>query len=164
MLIGILADTHDNLPMIERALTELKARKVEVLLHAGDYVAPFALKRVLASELPLVGVFGNNDGERRGLGKLSEDIHLGPYRFELEGRTIVMAHEPDVLKDALGDGDDLGVCGHTHEPQISIGPPLVVNPGEVGGWLTGRSTGAVVDLKTMCAELLEFAGHERAKR
>jgi len=162
--IGVIADTHDNLPMLERALTVLKRRGVEMLLHAGDYVAPFSLKAILASELPMVGVFGNNDGERAGLSRLSESLHKGPYRFELDGRTIIMAHEPAVLDGALRPGDELAVCAHTHEVQISEGPPLRVNPGEVGGWLTGRCTGAVVELKSLTAEVVEFGTQGRGRR
>jgi len=160
MLIGIIADTHDNLPMIARAIVALRARRVDMMLHAGDFVAPFALKLLLKADIPLIGVFGNNDGERRILSDLSDALHQGPHRFELEGRTIVMAHEPDVLAAAIEDGDDLAVCGHLHEPQIKVGAPLLVNPGEAGAWLSGRSTGAVVDLRKMTAELVEFGRQE----
>ena len=43
MLIGIMADTHDNLPMVERAIRRLNEAKVELALHAGDYVSPFVI-------------------------------------------------------------------------------------------------------------------------
>lgn len=161
MLIGVLADSHDNLAMMGRAIEQLRARGVAVLLHAGDYIAPFALKLIVNSGIPFVGVFGNNDGERKGLSALSEDLFPGPHRFELEGRTILMAHEPEALSAALEPGDDLGVCAHTHRPEISVGPPLMVNPGEVGGWVTGRCTGAIVELRTMTAQIIEFGMQER---
>jgi len=47
---------------------------------------------------------------------------------------------------------DLIVYGRTHQVDIRQGRPLVVNPGECGGWLTGRSTVATVDLETMKPE------------
>jgi len=156
MLIGVMADTHDNLPLIEQALKELKDRGAALLVHAGDFVAPFALKAVLAGGIPLVGVFGNNDGEREGLMKLHVDLHKEPHRFMAGGRSLVAAHGPEVLWRVLKGGDDVGICGHTHEPLIEPGPPLVVNPGEVGGWLTGRSTAAVIDLATLRAEIVEL--------
>jgi len=34
--------------------------------------------------------------------------------------------------------------------------PMVVNPGECGGWLTGRSTVATVDLETMKPEVYDL--------
>ena len=39
MLIGILADTHDNLEKVDAAVRSLNAKGVEMVLHAGDYVS-----------------------------------------------------------------------------------------------------------------------------
>jgi tRNA U55 pseudouridine synthase TruB len=44
--------------------------------------------------------------------------------------------------------------------EISVGPPLVVNPGETCGWLSGRSTGVIVELTDLSAELIEFVRQE----
>ncbi len=41
MLIGVVSDTHDNLPLVEKAVKRLNEEKVNLVLHAGDYVAPF---------------------------------------------------------------------------------------------------------------------------
>jgi predicted phosphodiesterase len=51
---------------------------------------------------------------------------------------------------------DVIIYGHTHEVDIRIGPPLVINPGEAGGWLKGKSTIAILDTKTMEVELIEL--------
>jgi putative phosphoesterase len=160
MLVGIISDTHDNLPALKRALECMKDRRVEMILHAGDYVAPFTLKLILASGIPLVGVFGNNDGERAGLNRLSSQIHEGPYRFELCGRNIVMAHAPEALNAALQPADDIGVCGHTHKQAVSGQRPLILNPGEVCGWVTGISTGLILDLKRVTVQAVEFGRQE----
>lgn len=160
MLVGVIADTHDNLPKIESA-TNLFARKgVEVILHAGDFVAPFALKALLKPAIPLIGVFGNNDGERRGLKKLCRDIHQSPYRFELGGKVVVLAHDGGTLQEGDTQGADMIVCGHTHEPGVERAAALIVNPGEAGGWLTGRCTVAAVDLTGMQAEIIELGSQE----
>ena len=161
MLIGVLADTHDNLPMIERAREALRERGVELLVHAGDFVSPFALKLLLKGGLPLIGVFGNNDGEKKGLRKLDAQIFDGPHRFELAGRRILVAHEPDVLQGAIEAGDDLAVCAHTHRSRISAGSPLTVNPGEASGWLYGLATVAVVNLEEMSAKIVKIGRQER---
>jgi len=164
MLIGVISDTHDNLPMIARAVEELKARGAQMLLHAGDYVAAFAVKEILAVGLPLVGVFGNNDGEKEGLRRVHEGLFDEPHRLELGGRRIVMAHLPQVLTRALCEGDHVGIYGHTHVAEVKRGTPLVLNPGEVGGWLTGRCTAAVVDLEDMDAEIVELGTQRRPGR
>ena len=161
MLIGVLADTHDNLPMIERATTVLRERGVELLVHAGDFISPFALKLLLKAGLPLIGVFGNNDGEKRGLRRLGAQIFDGPYRFELAGRRVVVAHEPEALQKALETGDALAVCAHTHRARVSVGPPLTVDPGEACGWLYELATVAVVNLEKMSAEIVELGRQAR---
>jgi len=160
MLVGVLSDTHDNLPMIERATACLRARGVELLLHAGDYVSPFALKLIMRAGIPLIGVFGNNDGEKPGLQSVTADIFDGPHRFELDGRTILMAHDAGALVRAMTPDVVLAIWGHTHKPEVGAGPVLRVNPGEAGGWLSGRATGAIVDLKKLLAEIIEFGRQE----
>jgi putative phosphoesterase len=65
-------------------------------------------------------------------------------------------HESDVI-DALADSGhfDLVVYGHTHESVIKkVKDTLIVNPGEVCGWLYGKPTAAVVSLETMEAEII----------
>jgi predicted phosphodiesterase len=41
MRIGIISDTHDNMPLIKRACELFNAREVQMVLHCGDYCAPF---------------------------------------------------------------------------------------------------------------------------
>jgi len=160
MLLGVLADTHDNLPMVERATTLFAERRVSLILHAGDFVAPFALRTLLKGGIRIVGVFGNNDGERAGLAKLCGEIHDSPCRLELSGRTVVLAHDPSDLTEHALEGADLAVCGHTHRPGVTEGRPLKLNPGEAGGWLTGRCTVALVDLDRLHAEILDLGSQE----
>ena len=66
-MIGLIADTHDNLPLIDKAVTRLNEEKVEIVLHAGDYVAPFVVPRFKNLQAKLIGVFGNTDGAREML-------------------------------------------------------------------------------------------------
>jgi putative phosphoesterase len=69
-----------------------------------------------------------------------------------------MVHEPDVV-DALAESGkfDLVIYGHTHEPVIQrVKDAWIINPGEVCGWLYGKPTVAVIDLKTMQAEIVKL--------
>ena len=36
MLVGVMSDTHNHLPLIDKAVKKLD-EKVELVLHAGDY-------------------------------------------------------------------------------------------------------------------------------
>ena len=69
MLVGLISDTHDRLPMVEKAVKRLNEEKVKLVLHAGDYVAPFVIPKFKDLKARLIGVFGNNDGDHELLKK-----------------------------------------------------------------------------------------------
>lgn len=160
MRVGILSDSHDHLERLRQVLALFRARGVELVLHAGDFVSPFTAGPFREAGLPLIGVFGNNDGDKlylrerfAGVGEL----HGGPHELDLGGRRVVLMHEPRALDALIASGRyDLIVYGHTHRAEVRAGRSLVVNPGECGGWLTGRPTAAVVDLRHLQAELLDL--------
>lgn len=155
MQLGIISDTHDNVPKIRQAVAIFNERNVDLVVHAGDYVAPFAVLPLNELKCQYIGVFGNNDGEKIGLSKRSQGrINVPPQTINLGGKKILVLHEPIEL-DALIKSQiyDILVYGHTHEQFIKKqGKTLVINPGECGGWLTGRCTVAVADLERMEAE------------
>jgi putative phosphoesterase len=163
MKLGIVSDTHDNLPAISAAMDRFVAARVEAVLHAGDFVAPFALMRILQARIPILGVFGNNDGERKGLMKLLPDLVEGPRHLELGGKKICLVHDwSHVGRDHL-ESADIVVCGHTHQPSVEHREGvLLVNPGECGGWLSGRCTVAVLDTDRMAADIEEVYQQARS--
>ena len=121
MLIGIISDSHDNLPKIDAAVTKLNALGVDLVLHAGDYCAPFAAVRFRELESKLIGVFGNNDAERELLKtKFKSFGHEVRSRFlslEIEQVRIGLLHgDEDNLLDELtrSQSYDLVISGHTH--------------------------------------------------
>ncbi|MBN2288161.1 MAG: metallophosphoesterase family protein, partial [Candidatus Glassbacteria bacterium] len=58
-------------------------------------------------------------------------------------------------------GVDVVIYGHTHQvvverPQGEDTLPLVLNPGECGGWLTGDPTVALLDTDTLEVEVVSL--------
>lgn len=165
MLIGAISDTHDNLPQIEIAIKYLNNQKVELVLHAGDYVAPFVIPKFKQLNCKLVGVFGNNDGDHELLKKrFSETTNCALHeRFasvEIEGYKIALLHgdETELLK-ALVDSEHFNaiIHGHSHMKGIQTkGKTIVINPGELCGYLTGKSTLAILDTKKHQAEITQL--------
>lgn len=159
-LVGLIADTHDNRDSVEKAVALFNARQVGLVLHGGDYIAPFNARWMAALEAPMIGVFGNNDGERFGLRAQFEPIgpiHRAPHGFEYEGKRVLMLHEPDEVDALAASGAyDVIVYAHTHEIDVRPGKTLVVNPGEAGGWVTGRATVGVLDLARMAVEVVDL--------
>jgi len=159
MKIGIISDTHDNIPKIKAAVAIFNERDVELVIHAGDYVAPFAVRPLNDLKCQYVGVFGNNDGEKLGLNRVSaERIKTQPHTIETDDKKILVLHEPGELAALIKSQTyDIIVYGHTHEPVIDKqGRTLVVNPGECGGWLTGKSSIALIETEKMTAEIIKL--------
>ena len=46
MKIGMMADTHDNLNNIKKAVEIFNQEKIDLLLHAGDFVSPFTAREL----------------------------------------------------------------------------------------------------------------------
>lgn len=159
MLIGILSDTHDNMPQIRKAVDLFNSCGVAHVIHAGDFGAPFTFRILKDLKAEFTGIFGNNDGERLLLQKISKGrVFRQPHIFELDCKKIVVIHEHHIVNPLAESGHyDIVVYGHTHEPDVrKVGKTLVVNPGETGGWLYGKSTVALVDLDAMTAEIIDL--------
>jgi hypothetical protein len=157
MLIGVISDTHDRLPLIEKGLAALERRRVEALIHPGDLIAPFAARIVAKFDRgPVHVTYGNNDGERAGLKAVLPRIVDGPLWVELGGRRILVHHFIDWCEPADIARADVVITGHTHEVENRRdGARLILNPGECCGWVNGRCTVAVLDTDSLSAEILE---------
>lgn len=163
MKVGIMSDSHDHLENIRKAVEAFNSAEVGYVLHAGDFVAPFVVNELRKLNCPLLGVFGNNDGERIGLQNrfkvFGAEVKVQPAFVELEGKKFVIIHEHD-LADALAESGkfDVVLYGHTHNVDIrkANNGCLIVNPGEVCGWLTGKATIAILDTGTMEVRLVEL--------
>jgi len=157
MKIGILSDSHDNLIKIEKAVKFFNNKKVAFVLHAGDFIAPFTIIKLKALDCEWKGVFGNNDGEKSGLSRVSEGkIKKGPVIIRLDNKKIILVHDINSINPNSVDADCV-VFGHTHRPGIiKHKKKLLVNPGECGGWLTDKSTIALLDLNSLAARIFEI--------
>jgi putative phosphoesterase len=165
MRVGVVSDSHDNVSAIRRAGEELRRRGVRLVLHAGDWVSPFSarfLREALGEGVRIVGVWGNNEGERpfflEVARKFGVEVAGEAAELEVAGRRVALYHgtSPVLLRALVESGlYDVVVYGHTHQAVVERrGGTLVVNPGELCGCLTGRSTYAVVDLDRLEVDLL----------
>lgn len=158
-MIGIISDSHDNIPALKDVVEYLNSLDLEMVIHAGDYIAPFSAIELKKLNVKLVGVFGNNDGEKDGLRKHLPDL-TNLLEFEHNGKQFAVYHGtlPSVA-DALVKSRkyDVVIRGHSHEAQIEdVDGVLLINPGEVCGYQTGRRTICLLDTDAMQAEIKEF--------
>lgn len=158
-MIGVMSDSHDNVTMIKKAVALFRDARCDLVLHSGDVVAPFAARELAGLGCPVKAVFGNCDGEKQGLeaavGKFGE-IKEAPLIFGQGGRQVLLVHYHFSVASYAASGKyDVIVFGHTHKPAVQKeGKTLLLNPGETGGWLSGKSTAALLDLDRLEAEII----------
>jgi uncharacterized protein len=165
MLVGTISDTHDNIHQVEKAVKYLNDQKVDLVLHAGDYVAGFVVPKFKLLNCKLIGVFGNNDGDHELLKKRFSEtinctIHDSFAKVELEGYLIALLHGEEIeLLNAIVDSGYFNAVVHGHSHNNSIekrGKTLVINPGELCGYLTGKHTLSLLDTVKNEAEIINI--------
>jgi putative phosphoesterase len=158
-MIGIISDTHDNLPAVRKVVRYLNALEPELVIHAGDYIAPFTAIELKNLNARMVGVFGNNDGEKDGLQKQLPGL-AERLEFEHRGKRFAVYHgtQESVVDELLKSKKyDVVVRGHNHNTQIEdVDGTLLINPGEVCGYQTRKRTLCLLDVEKMHAEIKEF--------
>ncbi len=163
MRIGIFADSHDHLDNIRRAVAVFNRRECDLVVFAGDLVSTIAIPPLRALNCPLVGCFGENEGNHLGIrggmrivGQLAEP----PFGFRTENGThILVTHQRELLR-GQEHGCDVVIFGHTHRASIQLDGAgrLLVNPGETGGWTYGEPTVAILETDPLKAETISLCG------
>jgi hypothetical protein len=155
----LISDTHDNIHKMKEVEKIIERENITAVFHCGDFVAPFVLPYIIKDGIDFYGVFGNNDGEKLLLSERSNRRILpGPREINIEGKKILMMHEPYALRAAEKSGlYDFVFFGHTHEiVSRNENGTVVVNPGEGSGWLSGRATIALIDPVDKEVNILEI--------
>ena len=164
MRLGLMSDTHDNVPKIREAICQLNDLEVDLVLHGGDYISPFTAKPYSDLKAKMIGVYGNNCAER---GKFREvyaaagkEIVGNFAEVKAGGRRIALLHGHDdaLLRAIIAHGSyDAVIHGHDHKAKVEKrDTTLVVNPGEVCGYVTGRSSLAVLDTMDLHTKIIDI--------
>jgi uncharacterized protein len=160
MRIGLMSDSHDRVPAVAELLRLMIAGGCGMVLHAGDYCAPFVLRPFEDAKLSLAGVYGNNDGDKQGLltraqSSFGTELFDSPHSFEIGGQRLLLVHDIGDVQQRSIESHSIVVHGGTHKQEMkSRGDTLIVNPGEACGWLYGTPSAGILDLDTKQVEFL----------
>ncbi|MFN2399520.1 MAG: YfcE family phosphodiesterase [Gemmatimonadaceae bacterium] len=160
MRVGLLADSHDRVPAIAEFAKLFAEAGVGLVLHAGDFCAPFSLRPIRDKNLTLAGVFGRNDGDHEGLRLeaargMGTELYESPHSVEVETKRILVVHDIGEVNQRSLDEHAFVVTGFTHRHGIERSDScVIINPGEACGWLTGVPSAAILDLETGAVEFL----------
>jgi putative phosphoesterase len=145
MKIGIISDTHDDIENVRNAIKIFNEKDVQYVIHAGDYVFPGIVLEFKRLNAKLIGVLGNNDGEKGLLLKAFLEIggelkgELGEMHVDDIKIGIYHGTSAEIKRRLVESGRyNIIVCGHTHKrepPGVEKGNfhkdvlTLVLNPG-----------------------------------
>jgi putative phosphoesterase len=165
MKLGVISDTHDNVPAVEAAMDRFRAAHVDAIVHCGDFIAPPVVPHLDLAGVPVHAVRGNNDGEGEGLVSAFESLDGGTLhgRFAelaFDGLEFAVLHgeQRPVIEALAASGEYDYVChGHWHvREHRSVGETTVLDPGAhfptVG---EDHRTVAVVDTARDAVEFLD---------
>lgn len=159
MKIAIMSDSHDQWNNLKKAIDLSNNAGCEVLLFAGDFIAPPGIAFLEQFNGLVKFVWGNNEGERVALTRMmdaSQKMELAGEIFEgeFDGVRVFMNHYPRISELAALSGKfDLCVFGHTHEYLAEkIGNCLLLNPGEIQGHKTAHPSFVIFDTQTKAFE------------
>lgn len=160
-MIGIMSDSHDNIDAIKKAVEIFNKSNVDLVIHAGDLISPFTVDEFRNLKSEFVAVYGNNDGEREGLKIALEDICLIEdfKEISIEGWKFSVIHGTNpFLVDSLARCGkyDVVVRGHSHKVEITGEETIVMNPGEVCGYVSGKKTIILLDTDDLGYEVVEI--------
>jgi len=171
MKLGIISDTHDRVDNIIKMVNILNQHQVKLVIHCGDWVAPFTLQYYQPLKCPLRGVFGNNDGDKFRHLRLSQ---TKKFKVDVEYEDTFLELEIDKRKLAVYHGDYASIThalvtcgeydavfhGHTHvKVNQTVGKVLSLNPGtllpQTSPTVKGASF-AIYDTATNSAEIIRL--------
>ena len=155
MKLAVMSDSHDNIRNLEKALSMIMKEKADLIIHCGDFVAPFMLKELEKAGIPVYGVLGNNDGSGFLLAQtaFSELRHVTLFeivgQIDADGFSVSFTHQRVVAEGLAATGrHDLVCYGHSHVHRLeTVGKTLLLNPGEIMG-KEGRPGFCIVDTLT----------------
>lgn len=168
MKLAVISDSHDHKNNIIKAVSIINKRNADALVHCGDYISAFVFRWFdgLNDSIKerFYGVYGNNDGDRvflkENLGQICKLVGM-ELISEFDGKKVFATHMPNqetVDAIAISGKFDIILYGHTHavvNKKYDNGV-LVINPGECCGYLSGKSTFAMIDTEKMKAEIIEL--------
>ena len=140
MKIAVISDTHDHLENLVKAIERINEAGAQELIHCGDMCSPFVIDRLAKFNGKVHVVFGNNDGDKFTINKVSSKfnniiIHGEAGIIETPDGDIAFAHKPELARGFASTGRYIAVFyGHTHKHSVEdINGTPFINPGELMG-------------------------------
>ena len=163
MILGVVSDTHNRLSNVEKIIDIFNEKNVDKVIHTGDITQAKTLSRFSRLSCPLIGVYGNNDLEEKGLKDIAEqngfNFQHPPFLLKLDNKKIAIFHEPEKIETFIKKDSSIQLIihGHTHRYRNeNIGNVKIINPGECAGIIKGKNSVGALNLEDLSFERFFF--------
>ena len=162
MKIGLTGDTHNNLKNVAIICDIFNSHSLDFVIHTGDISLPKTLKVFDLLDIPLKGVFGNNDqDEKYDLLKVCEEknfLFKDKLKIKIsENNFLYAVHDPKDIEDEFYRSGNIIVHGHTHRFRDEIFRNTnIFNPGECAGIMKGLNKVGIIDTDSRSMEAISF--------
>jgi len=163
MILGVVSDTHNHIPNVEKIIDIFNSKNVSLVIHTGDITQSKTLSKFSRLNCPLIGVYGNNDLQEKGLEltakKLGFKFQNPPMKLEIQKVKIAIFHEPEYINKFLQDNPSTQIIlhGHTHRYRNEkISNTRIINSGECAGIIEGKNSVGLLNLKDLNFERIFF--------
>ncbi|HWB20587.1 MAG TPA: YfcE family phosphodiesterase [Phycisphaerales bacterium] len=165
MLIGILSDSHGEVERTASAVTMLRDRGAQALIHLGDVETDDVINELVA-DLPAYLVFGNCDPDWQPMSRYARSLGINVKHpaglLEADGKTIAFTHGhlESHMRDALERQVDYLLHGHSHMLRDErVGRTRILNPGALHR--ARRYTAMLLDSVADQASVIEIPASAR---
>ena len=163
--ICIVSDSHDRADPLLAAVRAARRDGAQAVVHCGDVIGGHTLRPLLALDLPVHAVHGNNLGDVLAMLRMADGsdgrlvYHGAEADLVLGGRRVYVTHFPHQARGMACTGDyEVVCCGHSHEAAVDAQDNIrgsrtwLVNPGTVAG-VGGAATWIFADLERLDFEV-----------
>jgi putative phosphoesterase len=172
MKIGVMSDIHDNIGNLLKSFEVFHENRVNKVFFCGDLNSPFTIDYFKKIKVPVLAVFGNNEGDKISIARRVKinnlDFKYAPkqglmWDLTLEGKRIGIYHgsQEEILESLLASGNfDIFLSGHNHICHVKkFQKTLWINPGCVCGYAgldidPVKPSVAILNLSTSKADII----------
>ena len=143
----VLSDSHTNTAALERAISSIGEKNIDMIIHLGDVARDADYIESLYYPIRTVSVLGNNDFMRNEDYEKVIDFD-GHKIFLCHGHTQSVSMGTEKLEQtAAKKGCEAALFGHTHHPVLKKGENgmIILNPGSVAQPRGGSPSFAVLE-------------------
>lgn len=134
MKVVVISDSHGNIANVKHVMEFALKVKCKAVIHCGDWNTLESVETVLRCRIPVYGVLGNADIDKRTADRLQridkKRFNKDFLKFEIGGRKIGVVHSFSSRLISSIESLSIVFSGHKHRQQEYMqGGVKIVNPG-----------------------------------